>query len=150
MMTYNLDNSYKEKVKDYSILNNLRVLVVDDNADHCMLITFILESYGVQQVIIVESAFEAFKQMKEFQPNLLIVDIVMPEMDGYSFICQIRTLDTPQKDIPAIAVTAGTFMNEITTEESYNKALSSGFQACLQKPLYYEELISEIKKVCFE
>ncbi|NEQ27875.1 MAG: response regulator, partial [Microcoleus sp. SIO2G3] len=80
-----------DDIDDFQPLEGLRVLVVDDDADNCNLIAFILESAGAE-VMTAASAVEALQVMGQFEPNLLISDIAMPEVDGYSLIRRVRTL----------------------------------------------------------
>ncbi|NMG21340.1 response regulator [Brasilonema bromeliae] len=134
------DNQRPEDSTNVKTLNNLRVLVVDDNIDTLILITVILEDYGAK-VMTATSAREAFEVIRDFELDFLIIDIVMPQEDGYSLICKIRTLDnTQKKQIPAIALTA------IDTDEARQLAFKSGFQNYLTKPFDNGELVIEIAK----
>jgi len=129
-----------DDIDDFQPLAGLRVLVVDDDADNCNLIAFILESAGAQ-VMMAASAVEALQVMGQFEPNLLISDIAMPEVDGYSLIRRVRTLDPPLGAIPAIAITA------MDIQQGGNLAFMSGFEAYLMKPVEPTELITEIIKL---
>ncbi|KAB8317879.1 response regulator [Tolypothrix campylonemoides VB511288] len=129
-----------DDIDDFEPLEGLRVLVVDDDADNCNLIAFILESAGAQ-VMTAASAVEALQVMGQFEPNLLISDIAMPEVDGYSLIRRVRTLAPPLGAIPAIAVTA------MDIQQGRNLAFMSGFEAYLMKPVEPTELITEIIKL---
>ncbi|NMG18210.1 response regulator [Brasilonema bromeliae] len=129
-----------DDIEDFQSLGGLRILVVDDDADTCILITFILESYGVQ-VMTAASALDALEVIGQFEPNLLISDIAMPEVDGYSLMRKVRTLSPPLGGIPAIAVTA------MDTQEGRDLALISGFQAYLAKPIEPDDLVIEIAKL---
>ncbi|BAZ24858.1 response regulator receiver domain protein [Kalymmatonema gypsitolerans NIES-4073] len=129
-----------DDIDDFEPLEGLRVLVVDDDADNSNLIAFILESAGAR-VMTAASAVEALQVMGQFEPNLLISDIAMPEVDGYSLIRRVRTLDPPLGAIPAIAVTA------MDIQEGRKLAFMSGFEAYLMKPVEPTELITEIIKL---
>jgi CheY-like chemotaxis protein len=126
-----------DDIKNVQTLDGLRILVVDDDTDSLVLTTFILESYGVQ-TMTATSALEAFELMRQFIPDILIIDIAMPEIDGYSLIRRIRTLEPPQNEIPAIALTA------IDSQEGRDLGLKSGFQSYLIKPTNPDELATEI------
>ncbi|RUR83194.1 hypothetical protein PCC6912_25680 [Chlorogloeopsis fritschii PCC 6912] len=141
IMSSDLDNNHlKDDREDFQPLDGLRILVVDDDVDNCVLFAFILESYGVQ-VMTSESAIEALEILQQFEPNVLISDIAMPEVDGCSFIRRVRTLNPPLGEIPAIAITA------MCTEEDRNFALKSGFQSYLSKPVEPTDLATEIVKI---
>ncbi len=130
----------EDDIDHFQPLEGLRVLVVDDDADNCNLIAFILESAGVE-VMMAASAVEALQVIGQFEPNLLISDIAMPEVDGFSLIRRVRTFDPPLGAIRAIAVTA------MDIQEGRDLAFMSGFEAYLMKPVEPRELITEIIKL---
>jgi CheY-like chemotaxis protein len=93
-------------------------------------------------VINVASAAEAFIALTSFQPDVLLSDIGMPEMDGYMLIRQVRALPPEQGgQIPAIALTA--YAGEI----DYQKAISAGFQKHISKPVEPTKLVNAIAKL---
>ncbi len=119
-------------------LTGIRVLTVDDDPDARELLTVLLAQYGAE-VLTVDSAAEVLANLESFQPDVLVSDIGMPEVDGYSLIKQIRTL-TPEKggQIPAIALTA------YAREDDHQRAITSGFQRHVTKPLDPEELVQAV------
>jgi PAS domain S-box-containing protein len=125
-------------------LENLRVIVVDDEVDSLELVKAILENGGaiVTGFSAAAIALQAFTQA-EF--DLLISDIGMPEMDGYTFIKQVRHL-SPQlnRDIPAIALTA------YAGEANQRQILAAGFQAHLTKPIIPQHLLDAIAMIIDE
>jgi len=88
-----------------ALLLNVQVLVVDDEADTRELTAFVLEQVGAI-VTAVPSAIEALEVFAQSQPDVLVSDIGMPEMDGYALMRQIRQLPEQVKPIPAVALTA--------------------------------------------
>ncbi|MBG1270290.1 AAA family ATPase [Nostoc sp. WHI] len=131
------DNSFL--VKDKSLpLFGLEILVVDDDADMREFLPFMLEQYGAT-VITVASAIEALTALSQCQPNVIISDIGMPEMDGYMLMRQVRSLEPEEGGtIPAIALTA--YAGEI----DYQQAIAVGFQLHISKPVDPEELVKAI------
>jgi CheY-like chemotaxis protein len=122
-------------------LDGLHILVVDDNADSLFLTTCVLESYDVQ-VTTATSGAEALEIVKKLKFDMLIFDIAMPDMDGFSLLKQIRNNElTENRTIPAIALTA------LGSEEDLNMALKSGFQGYVNKPLDPNILVAEIIKL---
>ncbi|MEH2168284.1 MAG: response regulator [Nostoc sp.] len=119
-------------------LTGIRVLTVDDDPDARELLTVLLAEYGAK-VLTVASATEVLANLESFQPDVLVSDIGMPEVDGYSLIKQIRTL-TPEKGgkIPAIALTA------YARVEDSQRAIISGYQRHVTKPLDPEELVQAV------
>ncbi|MEH2114201.1 AAA family ATPase [Nostoc sp.] len=119
-------------------LSGLEILVVDDDADMREFLPFMLEQYGAT-VTVVASAIEALTALSQSQPNLIVSDIGMPEMDGYMLMRQIRSLEPEQgKRIPAIALTA--YAGEIDQKQ----AIAAGFQQHISKPVDPEELVKAI------
>jgi CheY-like chemotaxis protein len=110
-------------------LTNLRILVVDDEVDAGELVAFVLEDSGAI-VTVVASGSAALQAFSQSLPDLIISDIGMPEMDGYSLIRQIRTLPPEEGGhIPAIALTA------YAGELDQRQAIAAGFQHHLAKPI---------------
>jgi len=119
-------------------LTEIRVLTVDDDPDARELLTVLLAEYGAT-VLTVASATEVLANLESFKPDVLVSDIGMPEVDGYSLIQQIRTLP-PEKggEIPAIALTA------YARVDDYERAKKSGYQRHVTKPLDPEELLQAV------
>jgi len=119
-------------------LTGIRVLTVDDDPDARELLTVLLAEYGAS-VLTVASASEVLANLESFQPDVLVSDIGMPKVDGYSLIKQIRTLP-PEKggQIPAIALTAYARVDDC------QRAITSGYQRHVTKPLDPEELVQAV------
>ncbi|MBN3883677.1 MAG: response regulator [Nostoc sp. JL34] len=119
-------------------LNGLQALLVDDDRDSREFIAFVLEQYGAQ-VTEADSAHDALNNLMQTKFDLLISDIGMPDMDGYTLIRQIRK-QSPDRggEIPAIALTA--YAGEIDRQQ----ALTAGFQQHISKPIELEVLIQAI------
>ena len=116
----------------------MQALLVDDDRDSREFIAFLLEQYGAQ-VTEAESAHEALSTLGQAKFDLLISDIGMPDMDGYTLIRQIRKQPSDQGgEIPAIALTA--YAGEIDQQ----LALAAGFQQHISKPIELEVLMQAI------
>ncbi|MDF5737346.1 MULTISPECIES: AAA family ATPase [unclassified Nostoc] len=119
-------------------LSGLEILVVDDDADMRQFLPFMLEQYGAT-VTVAASAIAALTALSQSQPNLIISDIGMPEMDGYMLMQEVRSLEPEQGGtIPAIALTA--YAGEI----DHQQAIAVGFQLHISKPVDPEELVKAI------
>ncbi|MBN3942912.1 MAG: response regulator [Nostoc sp.] len=133
----NQDNTADRDRSDFN-LNGLQVLLVDDDKDSREFIAFVLEQYGAQ-VTEADSAHDALSNLMQAKFDLLISDIGMPDMDGYTLIRQIRKQSPDQSgEIPAIALTA--YAGEIDRQQ----ALAAGFQQHISKPIDLEVLIQAI------
>ncbi len=115
----------------------LRILLVDDDLDTRDLFTFILEAEAAE-VAVAASVQEALVAVKEFEPDVILSDLHMPNADGFTLIRQLRGSSGQQNSIPIIAVTA------FAGEDSRLYALSAGFQEHLTKPVNPDDLIAAI------
>jgi CheY-like chemotaxis protein len=123
-------------------LENLKLLVVDDHEDCRMLLTVVLEAEGAQ-VTALDCAIATFSALQQSPFDILISDIVMPNIDGYSLIKKVRACEAMQvNSILAIAITA------MAGAESYQKAIFAGFHHCLYKPIELEQLTTTIRALC--
>ncbi|MGI9108391.1 MAG: response regulator [Pyrinomonadaceae bacterium] len=121
-----------------TVLEGLRILIVDDEADTRELVQELLARYGAE-VRASESAAAALRTLAAWHPDLLVSDIGMPDEDGYALIKQVRSLDAEQHgQIPAVALTAYAGI------EAHRRALAAGFQMHLAKPIEPKELIATV------
>lgn len=121
---------------DWNTLDGIHVLVVEDDADSREIIEFTLEQSGAK-VTTRHSAAEGINAWLTSQPDILISDMGMAEIDGYTMMRQLRSLAQTDQ-IPAIALTA--YVSEIERQ----KAFAAGFQAHLPKPMEPTKLIETI------
>jgi CheY-like chemotaxis protein len=117
-------------------LENVRVLIVDDEADARSVLTAIIEQCGAE-VMAVAATAEALAALDSFKPDVLMSDIGIPGEDGYSLIRKVRALSPEQGGkIPAVALTA------YAREEDRMRALLAGYQSHVAKPVNPAELIA--------
>ena len=108
------------------------IAVVEDNKDNRLLIRAILSDfYKITEYV---SAYEALRGLKSSVPDLIILDISLPGMDGVELLEQLRT-DHRLKSLPVVALTAHAMAGD---RERY---LSSGFDEYIAKPIVDEELL---------
>jgi signal transduction histidine kinase/CheY-like chemotaxis protein/HAMP domain-containing protein len=120
-------------------LHGKRVLVVDDDVRNVFAITSTLELYGiaVQHAADGRGGIEALR--REPPPDLILMDVMMPEMDGYSTMAAIRRM--PEFDgLPIIAVTARAMPGD------RGKSLDAGASDYVTKPVDTEELLSRMDR----
>jgi PAS domain S-box-containing protein len=119
-------------------LSGVRVLAVDDDADALGLLVDVLQASGAE-VATATSALAALDAIATFQPNVLVADIGMPEIDGFELIRRVRASQDPLvRDVPAAALTA------FARSEDRTKALQSGFEMHLSKPVDPGELVASV------
>jgi PAS domain S-box-containing protein len=119
-------------------LDNVRVLVVDDDADGRALIGRVLEDRGAQPVCL-SNAEQALDAVSRERFDVLLSDVGMPDMDGFELIRQIRRMDKSRsRPLPAIAITA------YARPEDRQRSLLAGFHMHLSKPIEARELVASI------
>lgn len=120
-------------------LNGVGILIVDDEQDVRDATGALLKQLGAE-VRALGSTRQVISEIEQFRPQVLILDIGMPEEDGYALMRRIRTNETT-RGIPAISLTAH------AREEDRARALSAGFQDHLPKPIDVSQLASAIRKL---
>jgi len=116
-----------------------KILIVDDEEKNVKLIIAILKNYGYS-FETAENGLEAIEKAEKFSPDLILLDIMMPEMDGYE-ACR-RLKENPEtQHIPVVMVTA------LADRESRIKGLESGANDFLTKPVDATELIVRTKNL---
>jgi len=114
------------------------ILYVEDNADNRMLVRRILlsEDYGLLEAT---NATEALELLKTTKPDLILMDINMPDMDGYTLTAKIKTMPGLER-IPVLALTANVMRGD------KEKTLEAGCDGYIQKPIDFDELLREVEK----
>ena len=119
-------------------LQGVHVLALDDEEDALTLLRVVLETAGAT-VTTFGSPVAALDRIEDVKPQVLIVDLGMPEMDGFEFIKRVRSSgDSSIQHIPAAALTA------FARSEDRTKALRSGFEMHLSKPVDPGELVASV------
>ena len=122
------------------MLDGLRVLVVDDEADARDVVTKALDECGARTVS-AGSAGEAWRLLSEFHPDVLVSDIRMPGEDGYALIRRIRSQSGASQGLPAVALTG------LAHPEDRRRALTAGYQSFVPKPVEVSELAEVIRRI---
>jgi CheY-like chemotaxis protein len=117
----------------------LRLLVVDDNLDNALLLQALLEEEGYS-VEVADSGQAALQQMRITPPDLVLLDVMMPEMDGFKVVRKIRG-DRRLRATPVILITA---YDEPFVEYGWKL----GADDFIRKPIDYEQLMQRIRASC--
>lgn len=116
-----------------------KVLVIDDKIDNLISIKALLNIYLPECTILTaQSGMEGIAIAKKEEPDTILLDIIMPEMDGYE-VCQRLKEDKFTKHVPIIFLTALK-----TDSKSRLKGLELGGDAFLSKPIEAEELSAQV------
>ena len=126
-----LEEKQKEKEKISDSILGKRVLLAEDNELNAEIAMTVLKENGLkaERAANGKQCIEMLKKMPEDYYDMILMDIQMPEMDGYEATKLIRNLDDARADIPIVAMTANAF------EEDRQKALESGMNAHVSKPV---------------
>lgn len=134
----NAESAKDERLKD------LRILVVEDDSDTQELLKTVLQQHGAE-VVTVESAASALKEIERAKPDVIISDIAMAGENGYDLIRKLRSLEPELGGhIPAIALTA------YASVADRRRALLAGFQTHLSKPIEPDDLLAVILSLTFQ
>jgi signal transduction histidine kinase/CheY-like chemotaxis protein len=140
MVTDNLsvDHSGLElSTTDKDVRQDFLILVVDDDDVNSMTVSSYLKAKGYR-ILLAKDGQEAIALTKAHKPDVILMDIQMPVMDGLEAIQQIR-LDPSLMNIPIIALTA------LATESDREECLAAGANEYMTKPVKLKELVAAIK-----
>ncbi|MDR2888834.1 MAG: response regulator [Lachnospiraceae bacterium] len=118
---------------------NARILLCEDNEINQMVVAGILENFDVVPVIAGDGA-EALEKLEEEPFDLVLMDIMMPIMDGHEATKAIRQSDKSYKDVPIFAMTANVMADEV------NKCFAEGMNGHLEKPIDIEKFQAVLEK----
>ena len=119
----------------------ITILIADDYDDNRELLKLLLQTakYDVREA---RNGFECVESAREFLPDLIMVDLSMPELDGWEVFRTLKS-DPKTAHIPFVAVTAH-------TQRDCQKALHEGFNAFVPKPFKTEEMLETVARVVRE
>lgn len=115
---------------------NSKILIIDDKEENLSLFSGILSPYGYD-VRVASSGEEGLRTAKEFLPDLILLDVVMPRMSGYDVLRELKE-EKLLKDTPVIFLTAK------DTAEDIVKGFNEGASDYVAKPFYPKELIARV------
>jgi DNA-binding response OmpR family regulator len=116
-----------------------KILVVDDDADIVDLLCFNLKKAGFA-IGTAADGIEALKKARSIRPDLILLDLMMPELDGFA-VCEILRRDSVTAGIPIIMLTA------LSSELSRLAGMSSGANEYVAKPFSPGALVARIEKL---
>ena len=121
-----------------------RILVVDDEPDFAGIVQTNLEKEGFE-VEVAYSGVEGLEKVKANPPDAIVLDIMMPEMDGYQ-VCKELKADEQYADIPVVLLTA-VASHVTTTRYSHADGMSTEADDYIAKPASAEEITESIKRL---
>ena len=145
-LPFEIDKACKSGEGDEFDLTDMRILAAEDNELNAEILHQMLEEAGVRTTMVAngKEAVNTFEYSSIGTYDYILMDIMMPEMDGYEASRQIRAINRPDaKTVPIIALTANAF-----TEDA-QRAAEAGMDAHMTKPFDFDKLkkcMSEIKQ----
>jgi excisionase family DNA binding protein len=119
--------------------NKKKILVIDDDPKICELLNRILSSNGYR-IEVASDGFEAGANILRFKPDLMILDLFMPGMDGFEVCKRIKT-DPNASHIKILAITG------FDTDENRKRIMQAGADGYLAKPMRKKRLLQNIKEI---
>lgn len=116
-----------------------KILIADDNHQNCELLDAYLADEGYEMLVAYDGK-QALQKVAETQPDLILLDIMMPKLSGYE-VCQQLKRDASTKNIPILMVTA---LNE---QGDIEKAVAAGCDDFLTKPVNSLELKTRVRSL---
>lgn len=114
-----------------------KILVIEDNDQNIYLVTFILEKHGYQ-VIQARDGRKGIELAKQVQPDLILLDIQLPVMDGYAVARELRS-NPALAEVPIVAVTSYAMAGD------RERILAAGCTGYIEKPIDPETFIAEVE-----
>jgi len=118
---------------------NMTILAIDDSNTNIVLLQAVLNGKGYK-IETALSVKEAYNIMNRKIPNLILLDLLMPRINGYEFLKEIKA-GAKTKDIPVIVISA------LTDQENINKAMALGASDYIKKPLDIQKLVDLVATV---
>nr|WP_278335114.1 response regulator [Clostridium pasteurianum] len=118
-------------------LDNKKILIVDDDPRNIFVLAAALEDFGAE-IVEADNGEEALRELESQSADLILMDIMMPIMNGYEAIKKIRS-SSKFKNIPIIAITAKSLKGD------KEKCIAAGANDYISKPIDYDVLITLIK-----
>jgi two-component system chemotaxis sensor kinase CheA len=117
------------------------VLIVDDSNTNTFLLQSILETEGIQSSIAVNGQ-EAFNYLENQKPSLILLDIMMPDKDGFMVLEELKSKPN-MKNIPVVFITA---KNDTNIRKI---AIEAGATELIQKPIDVENILKLVRSILF-
>jgi putative two-component system response regulator len=114
---------------DRKLLADSRILIVDDNAANVMLLERILQLAGYRNHSAVTDSREVLERFRTWHPDLILLDLMMPNMDGYAVLRQLAGWVSDSVYLPVLVITAD------TTAAARKRAMELGAKDFLTKPI---------------
>ncbi len=117
---------------------SVRILLIEDNAQNRYLTTFLLRQRG-HEVLVAETGPRGLAMAKESRPDLILLDIQLPGMDGHAVARALKS-DPLLKAVPIVAVTSYAMVGD------REKCLAAGAEGYIEKPIDPDSFVAEVER----
>ena len=121
-------------------LHRMKILVIDDDRPTVMLLEQLLIRHGYTRVLGITNSRAAIETCASFDPDLILLDLIMPEVDGFAVLEALRA-DVSERFLPIVILTGD------ATEETKARALEAGASDFLVKPVSQAEALLRIRNL---
>lgn len=136
------DKNYSNRKNRHISKENLddwKVLIVDDQLDNLLVAEAALKFHGIETCRAI-NGIDGLNALEDFQPTLILLDLSMPEMDGWDMLEELKKRPE-MEDIPIIALTAHVMQGD------KERVLAAGFTGYIPKPFSVAVLVQQIKQI---
>jgi putative two-component system response regulator len=124
-----------------SIISQARILIVDDEPVNVMLLERVLQQAGYESVVGINDSRQALGLCDAYQPDLLLLDLMMPFMDGHQILQELYEKGAENDYLPVLVLTAD------ISPETRRRALEGGAKDFLTKPFDHTEVLLRVKNL---
>ncbi len=124
-----------------TVISKAKILIVDDEQANVRLLERILELIGASRVVSTTDSREAMALFVDFRPDLVLLDLHMPNVNGFEIMEQIKVLSYEDHPVPVLVLTAD------ITAKTKHRALAAGAKDFLTKPLDQSEVLLRIRNL---
>ena len=122
------------------LLHRMKILIIDDDRMTVTLLEQLLQRHGYSRVMGITDSRQALETCAAFDPDLILLDLIMPEIDGFAILETLRSVVSEQF-LPIVVLTGD------TTEETKARALEAGATDFLVKPVSQAEALLRIRNL---
>ena len=121
----------------------MKILLIDDDPDILLIVSFSLQKHGGHTVIKAASASEGFSQAKHHQPDAIILDYLLPDETGIDLLARLHQL-------PELEKTKFIFLTGRSKPEEIDELLNAGVTAVITKPFQPEEMAEAVNSILIQ
>ena len=123
------------------LLQRMKILIIDDERTNVVMLEHLLKTRGYARVLGLTDSAKARETCAAFEPDLILLDLIMPDPDGFAILEMLRSADGSESFLPIIVLTAD------VTEEAKERALEAGATDFLVKPVSRTEALLRIRNL---